>query len=121
VGKSPETASADRPYEDLGNSIREMRKQAKLQSKGLAHQLGISRTHMSRIETGKARPSLNVLKQIAEITYGSIFTLLTQARYLTVNPELVPDHFLPAVQALFDKGNFEICDPGLSEFEEDQN
>jgi transcriptional regulator with XRE-family HTH domain len=54
------------PQIDFGNRIRELRKAAAMNQEDLAHRCGLFRTYMSRIETGKANPTLTMIYSLAE-------------------------------------------------------
>jgi len=50
----------------LGNRIRALRRERHLTQVELAEMLGIDRSYLSEIETGKKDPSLRILKAIAD-------------------------------------------------------
>jgi transcriptional regulator with XRE-family HTH domain len=50
----------------LGNRIRTLRRKHRWTQVDLAEMLGIDRSYLSEIETGKKDPSLRVLKTIAD-------------------------------------------------------
>jgi transcriptional regulator with XRE-family HTH domain len=50
----------------LGNRVRSLRKREQWTQVELAEMLGIDRSYLSEIETGKKDPSLRVLKTIAD-------------------------------------------------------
>jgi len=50
----------------LGNRVRSLRKERGLTQVELAEMLGVDRSYLSEIETGKKDPSLRVLKTIAD-------------------------------------------------------
>jgi len=50
----------------LGNRIRDLRRQRGLTQVELAEMLGVDRSYLSEIETGKKDPSLRVLKTFAD-------------------------------------------------------
>ncbi len=54
-------------YKKLGLNISYYRKLKKLSQMTLAEKVGISRTHMSRIETAECPPSLEVVLSIAKV------------------------------------------------------
>ena len=54
-------------YEEIGKRIREYRKLKKLSQEQLAEKINISTTHMSHIETGSTKLSLQVLVDIAKV------------------------------------------------------
>lgn len=53
-------------YAEIGRRIRACRKQRRLSQEQLAEKVNISPTHMSHIETGSTKLSLNVLVELAE-------------------------------------------------------
>lgn len=53
-------------YERLGRYIARMREKTKLSQEEMAFRCGIDRTYLSRIEKGKANPSLKSLCKIAK-------------------------------------------------------
>ena len=54
-------------YEEIGKRIREYRKLKNLSQEQLAEKINISTTHMSHIETGSTKLSLQVLVDIAKV------------------------------------------------------
>ena len=63
-------------YYSIGQRIRNRRKQAMLSQEELAEKIGISTTHMSHIETGNTKLSLQVLVDIAQVLHVSTDELL---------------------------------------------
>lgn len=59
----------DERYLLLGYNIAYFRKLSKLTQMQLAKKVGISRTHLSRIETGECVPSLSLVFDIADALY----------------------------------------------------
>ncbi len=53
-------------YYEIGQRIRKFRKACGLSQEELAEKIGISATHMSHIETGNTKLSLQVLVSLAE-------------------------------------------------------
>ncbi len=51
----------------LPNNIKELRKQKKMSQSELAELAGISRTHLSEIETGKVDPGTQISLRIAQV------------------------------------------------------
>lgn len=51
---------------NLGNTIRTLRVSRVLEQNELAELVGITQSHLSKIETGKANPSLRILRKIAD-------------------------------------------------------
>lgn len=58
------TASEQQPR-DLGAFIRDLRRNAKISLRQLAHQAGVSNPYLSQIERGLRKPSAEVLAQLA--------------------------------------------------------
>jgi len=54
-------------YYEIGQRIRKIRKARNLSQENLAEQVGISVTHMSHIETGNTKLSLQVLVNLANV------------------------------------------------------
>lgn len=59
----------DIQYDILGKRIQLRRRELGIKQQDLAEQLNISNNHMSSIETGRAKPSLEVLLNICEILH----------------------------------------------------
>ena len=59
----------DERYLLLGYNIAYFRKLSKLTQMQLAKKIGISRTHLSRIEIGECVPSLSLVFDIADALY----------------------------------------------------
>jgi XRE family transcriptional regulator, regulator of sulfur utilization len=51
---------------DLGNTIKNVRKQRGIKQNALAEQCDISQTYLSQIESNSKEPNLSTLKKIAE-------------------------------------------------------
>ncbi|MBQ3510440.1 MAG: helix-turn-helix transcriptional regulator [Peptococcaceae bacterium] len=66
-------------YYAIGQRIRKVRKAHGLSQEQLAEQVGISKTHMSHIETGNTKLSLPVLVDIARSLHVSTDDLLFEA------------------------------------------
>lgn len=56
---------SDQPPRDLGKFIRDLRRNAKISLRQLAHQAGVSNPYLSQIERGLRKPSAEVLAQLA--------------------------------------------------------
>ena len=65
----------------LGDKIKQLRKKRGLSQTELAEKIGIASAHLSRLETGKFQPSIDVLKKLSE-------TLQVSADYLLSAQEL---------------------------------
>lgn len=49
---------------DLGQRIRHLRKRAGISARALASKAGLTQSHLSKLETGAAKPSLEALERI---------------------------------------------------------
>lgn len=54
-------------YSDMGNRIKTRRKELRIKQAGLAEELNISNNHMSSIENGRQKPSLDTFIRICNI------------------------------------------------------
>jgi transcriptional regulator with XRE-family HTH domain len=63
---------------DLGEKIKTRRKALGLSQGELAEKVGINATHLSRLETGKYQPSLEVLRKLSEVLAVSADYLLKE-------------------------------------------
>jgi transcriptional regulator with XRE-family HTH domain len=68
--------------EDLGEFLREQRRDARLSLRQLAEQAGVSNPYLSQIERGLRRPSAEVLQQLAKALRISAETLYVRAGIL---------------------------------------
>ena len=50
----------------FGNRVRQLRLAAEMTQEDLAHRCGLFRTYMSRIETGRANPTLTMIHALAD-------------------------------------------------------
>ena len=64
-------AKRDRERREIGQRIREARKQSNLKITVFSEMIGASANHISMIENGRRAPSKELLKKIAEITNTS--------------------------------------------------
>jgi transcriptional regulator with XRE-family HTH domain len=62
---------------ELGEKIKTLRKRQGLSQEELAERVEINSTHLSRLETGKYQPSIDVLKRLAEALEVSADHLLS--------------------------------------------
>lgn len=62
----------------VGNNIRRLRENKKMQQKSLAEKAGITQSMLSQIEKGIKNPSLQVGKEIADILGCKIEDLLVE-------------------------------------------
>lgn len=60
----------------LGQRVRALRKQAGLTQERLAEYCGLFRPYLSRIESGTANPSLQVLTTLATALHVTVYALL---------------------------------------------
>lgn len=67
---------------DLGDHIREQRRQAELSMRKLADLAGVSNPYLSQIERGLKRPSAEILQQIARALQVSAESLYVRAGIL---------------------------------------
>lgn len=74
-------------YALLGRRIRSERKARNLTQQELADAAGMDTTHLSRIESGKAVPSINVVKKLSDVLGLPIATL-----FADIPTSKVPDH-----------------------------
>lgn len=62
----------------LADKIKEVRKKREFSQGELADKVGISPTHMNRLEKGKFKPSIQVISKIAEVLEVSVDYLLDE-------------------------------------------
>ena len=62
----------------VGEKIRRLRKQKKLSQEALAGEAGINSNHLSRLERGLFKPSIEVLKKLAQALEVSVDSLLSE-------------------------------------------
>lgn len=92
----------------LGDRIREIRKECKLTQEAFGLKLGVSKTHIHKVEKGKGKMSHTLVMNIAfvfKVTYGWLMdgtgakypTDITKMRRVTpLSPYLeLPEHMLP--------------------------
>jgi transcriptional regulator with XRE-family HTH domain len=72
---------------NLGDYLRDQRRQAELTLRQLAEQTGVSNPYLSQIERGLRRPSAEVLQQIAKALRISAETLYVRAGILDPSPD----------------------------------
>jgi transcriptional regulator with XRE-family HTH domain len=77
------------PQTDFGNRIRALRMAAAMTQEDLADRCGLFRTYMSRIETGKANPTLTMIHSLAD-SLGVHVTALFGAPEDTGGPPKAP-------------------------------
>ncbi|HLG00717.1 MAG TPA: helix-turn-helix domain-containing protein [Acidimicrobiia bacterium] len=71
---------------DLGEFIRDQRRNARLSLRKLSEQAGISNPYLSQIERGLRKPSAEILQSIAKALRISAETLYVQAGILEERP-----------------------------------
>jgi transcriptional regulator with XRE-family HTH domain len=74
-------------WRELGNHIREQRRQAELSVRKLADMAGVSNPYLSQIERGLKRPSAEILQQLARALEVSAESLYVRAGILDEEPE----------------------------------
>jgi transcriptional regulator with XRE-family HTH domain len=78
--------------DELGNSLRELRKRKNLSLRDIEKESGVSGSYLSQVEQGKRHPSADLLRKIA-LTYGaSVRELLVMAGYLDEPEATMSDH-----------------------------
>ena len=73
--------------EDLGDYLRDQRREARLSLRQLAEQAGVSNPYLSQIERGLRRPSAEVLQQLAKALRISAETLYVRAGFLEAHED----------------------------------
>lgn len=66
------------------NKIIELRKDARLSRKEASEKLGVSYSHISKIETGNRKPGRDLIEKMSEIydcSIGDIYTFLRKGKY----------------------------------------
>jgi transcriptional regulator with XRE-family HTH domain len=86
----------------LGARIRELRKQRSLSQRGLASLMNVPRTYISKIETGRAIPSLASMERLATALRVRITVLLldSSARRAAHLSALLADPFLAEIASV---------------------
>lgn len=74
--------AAVKPWEDLGEFIREQRRQTRLSLRKLAELADVSNPYLSQIERGLRKPSADILQQIARALSISAESLYVKAGIL---------------------------------------
>ncbi|NNE74241.1 MAG: helix-turn-helix transcriptional regulator [Acidimicrobiales bacterium] len=77
----------EQKWEQLGEFIRDRRKDAELSLRKMADLTGVSNPYLSQIERGLRRPSADILQQIAKALEVSAETLYVQAGWLDEDVE----------------------------------
>ena len=75
----------------MGNRIKLRRKELKIKQTDLAELLDISNNHMSSIETGKQKPSLDIFMKICENLYVTPDYLLLGSMHSSNIPQSIVD------------------------------
>ena len=91
-------ATSDQLYSILGKLVRTRREQAKLTQDELAQRVGLTRTSISNIESGRQKIQVHTLYTIAEALHVPADALLplTGMREPEAIEERLPDELLPA-------------------------
>jgi transcriptional regulator with XRE-family HTH domain len=84
---------------DLGDFIRDQRKNARLSLRKLSEQAGISNPYLSQIERGLRKPSADILQGIARGLQISAETLYVRAGILDDEPGRAPGDLVAAIAA----------------------
>jgi transcriptional regulator with XRE-family HTH domain len=79
VCKSDSAGVQTSPQKAFGNRIRELRQAKGMTQEDLADRCGLFRTYMSRIETGKANPTLTMIHALADSIGVPVQTLFDAA------------------------------------------
>lgn len=72
--------------QQFGICVRNLRMQAGLSQVEFGERCGFYQTYLSRIETGKANPTLNAIEVIANTLGMSVYELFDQVRRTDSNP-----------------------------------
>ena len=75
-------------YEEIGKRIRKYRKLKNLSQEQLAEKINISTTHMSHIETGSTKLSLQVLVDLATILAANPDDLIFEKKGESTNKKI---------------------------------
>jgi transcriptional regulator with XRE-family HTH domain len=94
---------------NLGEFLREQRRQARLSLRQLAEAAGVSNPYLSQIERGLRKPSAEILQQIAKGLRISAETLYVQAGILDERATEAADGGATGVREAV------LADPGLTE------
>ena len=84
---------------DLGDFIRDQRKNARLSLRKLSERAGISNPYLSQIERGLRKPSADILQGIARGLQISAETLYVRAGILDDEPGRAPGDLVAAIAA----------------------
>ena len=84
---------------DLGDFIRDQRKNARLSLRKLSERAGISNPYLSQIERGLRKPSADILQGIARGLQISAETLYVRAGILDDEPARTPGDLVAAIAA----------------------
>ncbi|ACO33033.1 DNA-binding protein [Acidobacterium capsulatum ATCC 51196] len=77
---TPPAAPEEKPGIDVARAVRDIRLGRKLSQRQLATRMQVPRTYISKIENGKAVPTLSSLERLAEALEVNICALLQDAR-----------------------------------------
>lgn len=83
----------------VADAVRDLRRVRNLSQRQLATRMGVPRTYISKIENGKAMPTLSSLERLAKALQVDISALLrdTQARHQEETSVLMGDPFLAEI------------------------
>lgn len=72
---------------NIGENIKKLRKSMDISSSDLANAVGITRSQISKIETGSSNPSIDVLKKIASTLNCTVSELIGESTFY-IPPEI---------------------------------
>ena len=114
VPNQPATAEPKDDTLQVATAVRDLRKIRNLSQRQLAGRMGVPRTYISKIENGKAMPTLNSLDRLAKALQVDMSALLrdapkrhqTEADMLTADPFLAEmakfaPHLTPTQKSIF--------------------
>ena len=78
------------PQRRFGSRIRELRLAAGLRQEDLAERCGLFRTYMSRVETGRANPTLTMIHALADSLGVAVTELFVAAPSLAKTAAVLP-------------------------------
>jgi transcriptional regulator with XRE-family HTH domain len=87
---------------NLGNAIKELRKNKKLSQEKLAELAGIRQASLSQIENGK-RPGIETLKRISnalQVPESMIYIMGMEKDDVPKNKQILYDELFPIIQSL---------------------
>ena len=91
----PKGDGYDSLYKELGRRVANARNGAKLKQAELAEQVGLTRVSIANIESGRQRPPLHLLWQIAAVVKEDLFKIIPNP--MDVAPNAGPAHLEPRI------------------------